>query len=351
MAFQSADITSPIGNAFGPPGTGRNPITQITKKVPQLGVPIPGPPSSGSGFVRPSFFAGPQRFATGRLGSEAIPSASAGVVNQLSNILPSPSFSSDYAYGWPTNPQIPYAKIVPRYQLPLLTAPQRYQLMITKKQIKDPLWGLNRNIGESRRYTELNIPAWNYIQAKSEKMPATRNDVLTAEDIWNKWGIEGVVRTEEGQEDNDSTDERGKERLINCIVRGYAYIYNTWGNQVRTGTKLYLILKKKQLTSKEEWILNPIGNDIQFISAGDRTELTPKPFQLCFWAHYQYDNPPDKILQYEDEFGDRHRGKAIYIGSAVDPPGSNQKTINNVNINITAILSQPNFHIFLDAIE
>lgn len=355
MSVTAARQLSATGNETGIPPSGRNPISDVSRKPPPLGQNLSSHPASTSGFVQPSWFGaggadgrGGKRSTEGRSGELGPRGSSRGVVQDILNMPATPSMSTDYATGWQTNAIIPYAKIVRKYKQPLLVAAQLYQLIITKVEKKDPT---NVRKEEERRYSPLNVPAWNFLQALSEDMPTSSEEVTTAEQVWKNWGTEGTVRSEEGAEYTDSIDERDKERVLNFVIRGYAFVYNTWGNNIRSGTRLYLILKKKKIQSVKQWDLNPNGTgDVQNVSAMSRTSLTDKPFQLSFWAHHQYDHPPDKILEYEDEFGFRHRGKAIYIGfaekgSAFNP---NQRTVSNVNTSLSSILAQPQFWIFLD---
>ena len=44
-----------------------------------------------------------------------------------------------------------------------------------------------------------NIPAWNWINYATEPQPINADSVLSAEELWDKWTIEGIVRSEEGE--------------------------------------------------------------------------------------------------------------------------------------------------------
>ena len=355
MAANAARVISARGNDEGIPPGGQNPITEVTRKPPPLGQTISGQPASTAGFVQPSWFRaggarGTQgsRTTSGRLGAPGPPPGGPGVVETIQNAQPNPELSTDYAFGWLTNAVLPYAKIAKRFRLPMIKAPQRHMLRVTMRDKKDMI---STRRDEERRYTLLNIPAWNYHQARSEEMPATPEQVKTPDDVWSDWGIEGIVRTEEGHEDMSYLDERDKERVLNTVVRGYAFAYNTGGNRLRSGTKLYVVLKKKKLASSQEWSLNPLlRGDVPKPTAVSRATLTHMPFQLTFFADSDCDYPPDEVLQYKDEFGYRHRGKAIYIGftekgGAHNP---NRRTTGSVDTSFQSILAQPQFFMFVD---
>ncbi len=345
------------GNQEGLPSIGGNPIAAVTKQPPQLGLRLPGNPGSKEGFVRPSWFAAGtsagRRFAEGRLGSAGpLKPSRQGLPAAISQMAASPEMSTDYAFGWPTNYIVPYSKIVRNYKLPLLTAPQKHMLMIGKQELREP--GYTRK-GEERRYTLLNIPAWNYLQARTERMPSSPEEVVGAEQVWRDWSVEGIVRNEEGADDPNygSGRESERERLLNLIIRGYAFPHNAWGPNVGPGTRLFIVLTKRKISTKTDWTLNPGGEtDVRTPMATGRASLTNKPFQIAFWAHRDFDTPPDSVLQYTDEFGNRHRGLAIYLGFAETGSGSGgrSRTSESVNRSVSAILAQPQMWIFFDSV-
>lgn len=248
-----------------------------------------------------------------------------------------------------TNYIVPYAKIVRKYKLPLLTAPQKHMLMIGKQELREVS---QTRKGEERRYTLVNVPAWNYLQARCEEMPSSPEEVLSAEQVWRQWNVEGIVRTEEGAEEPDYWQESDRERLLNMVVRGYAYPHNTWGPNVGPTTRLFLLLTKRKISNETDWAMNPGGEtDVRSPTVTGRASLTNKPFQLSFWAHREFDVPPDSLLQYTDEFGNRHRGLAIYIGFAETSASSQgrSRTSESVDRSVNAILAQPQIRVFFDS--
>lgn len=327
---------------------GRNPIEQVARKPPKLGQTPQGNPTSTIGFLKPNVFSGGGGMRGsfgGRLGSEGIPNRGSGVVEIGP---PSPDLSTDYALGTPTNYVIPGAKIARIFKHNLMQSPQLGLLIITKREQKDPI--TKRSGMETRRYSMLNIPAWNYMNAKLEKKPHNPEEVITAEKKWEEWTIEGVVRTEEGQEEKDYKDELGKERLINTIIRGYAHVHNAWSKNIKSGTNLYLILKKIKQKAHKIDPYSSVINDASPPTSTNNGNITEIPFQLISWADSRYDIPPDSELEYEDEFGVRHRGKYIYVGS-VETPATYPKDIKSFgksDINLDSLLAQPKIFIFVD---
>ena len=346
------DQTLGLGNAFGLPPPGDNPIYEVARKPPPLGQNPPGNPASSEGRTKPDSFRRGRIpiAATGRSGKEGMPKRGSGLSDQGNFVTPSPTMSTDYSTGWPTNYQIPFAKIARKFKHPLMLSPQRDQLVITMREKQDPI--TKRTGMESRRYSILNIPAANFLLQQWEKMPTSEDEVLSARGLWKEWTIEGVVRTEEGQEEHMSKDQVGRERIFNVTVKGYAYVHNGWGN-VRSGTRLWLVLKKRK--PNEEIKHSPFSNATQNLDTSSVHTIgtknkTNRPFQLAFWADPKLDTPPDSVLQYEDEFGNRHRGLALYIGM-VESPGMNNRDMRDlgqVDVNLDALIAQHKIWIFVD---
>ena len=158
---------------------GRNPILETVKKPPPLGQTPTGVPTSTVGWSKPNSFKGGLRgSSSGRLGQEGPPSRGTGVASFLPE--PSPDLTTDYFPGLPTNYTIPYAKIVRRYKHELIKSPQVGLLVLTQKEQTNLV--TKRTGMENRRYSIVNIPAWNYMQSKTEKKPTSPEEVLSAED-------------------------------------------------------------------------------------------------------------------------------------------------------------------------
>ncbi len=322
LVSQTPAVSNP--GPVGFPARGRNPIEQVARKPGPAGRFGEGQAKTGERFgsisaptrmsgvtvpyIKAPWYQGGQSISKGRFGAEALLRNSGGPIAATN--FAAANFVTD-TIGFQTNHRVNYSKISRGFKTNIMETLQMHMLVITAKEVKDP--ALTRRSGESRRYTQLNVPAWNYCIARTQKRAETFNDVKLADDIWKKWTVEGIVVSEEGQEEPHHRDEIGKERLLNNTIRGYVYAFNIWGDNVRAGTKLWLILK--QVPIDGIFVLNTFGAEPQNIDMKN-PEVSTRPFQLIPWAHHAYDSPPDSELIYEDDFGFRHRGKTIYVGRA-----------------------------------
>lgn len=326
--------------------TGNNPAVGALPKPSPLGISPNVAPTVTNSFVKPQVFSrvsgGRSRGFGGRLGEEGLKRGTGPIPS--TGITASPNLSTDYSTGFPTNYQVPYARIVKRFKHPLMTAKQKYQLVVTQREQIDR--ASRRKGMESRRYAVLNIPAFNWLQARSELKPDSMESVKSADSVWNDWTVDGIVRTEVGETEPGESGYGKEERLFNILVKGYGMTFNGWGG-VKNGTRLFLILKKQKISGEYE--LNPQGEtDVTKIQKD--SEFTDKPFQLSFWADPDHEYPTDEALQYTDEFGYVHRGVAIYIGvserdATSKPTGRNVK---DVNTKVSNLLAQNQLFIFLD---
>ena len=147
--------------------------------------------------------------------------------------------------GWQTNNLIPYAKITKKYSLPIMTGPQNRQIIISKKD-KGATSLEEESSSGNRRYLMANIPVWNWINYAMELQPTGADNVLSADELWDKWTIEGIVRSEEGEltQWDQPHLEHEQERLFNTAIRGEIDTFDIWPVEKSVGTKLFLILKK-----------------------------------------------------------------------------------------------------------
>jgi hypothetical protein len=197
----------------------------------------------------------------------------------------------------------------------------------------------------------MNIAEWNFIQAALERLPATPDQVRSADDVWQHWTVEGVVATEEGEDDDLlPANNLHPERLFNTTVRGYTQTFAGWTGGVPAGTHLWLVLKKRPIDPQSPFVLSPDAGGVRTVAAQQRDDVTTRPFQLSFWADAQLDAPPDSELQYEDEFGRVHRGLAIFVGTAESsvPASAQRHRPGEVESSVSALLCQPMLWIFLD---
>ena len=315
-----------------------------------FGNDVPGNPTtltSGASATKPSWFrhAGGNKPKEGFMGTVGVPPASLQGPPGAASMAPSPDMPLE-TMGLPTNHSAPYAKIARRLAHEWMLAEQNYQILVEKRESKDPV--LKRKNREARRYTILNIPAFNYFLALNSKMPTSPKDVQTAQDILAQWSFSGIARTEEGkQEQYYYKEDVSQERLFNNVVRGYAYTFNVFGTNARPSTRLFLIIKKVPIKPESTFKLKPWDDSTMPVSRNNRT---PLPFQVTFFGDWRYDKPPIKSLEYKDEFGFRHVGAYIYIGrvsthSIVRP---NYRDIGKCAQDLATILMQPQFHVHVD---
>lgn len=331
---------------------GVSPMSALLTQKEKFGDDVGGNPTTltnGAPGSRPAWFnhAGGNAPSSGMIGAVPMPGASNAGPPGYASMAPSPDQPLE-VMGWRTNPSAPYAKIARRLKHPLMEAPQKYQIMMTEREPKDPVLG--RKAREARRYTMLNIPALNYYLANSYVMPNSEDEVLPATSVLNKWAFEGIVRTEEGKlEQYHWKTDVSSERLFNCVVRGQAHTFNVFGSDARPGTKLFLIIKKVKISKETVYTVKPY--DKTSMTVGPKNpERYPLPFQVGFFGNYQYEVPPTKVLEYKDEFGNRAIGEYIYIGRVAThaPVSKNYKDVSKCARDLTAILAQPTFEIHVD---
>lgn len=198
---------------------------------------------------------------------------------------------------------------------------EEMNLIILKKKSAEPQIHWIDPDQTNRRYTLVNIPHFNYFISQIQKFPKTPDEVKDAMDIWRNFAIEGVVLNET----NASADWRLKgragipttqEKTLTFAFKGRVQCKNIWGNHIKQSTKLFLILKKKEI--KGHFVVDADGLNHKQLNVGgveDGQPLTNRPFQLEPYAKFGVDYPPPEELLYLDEFGRRHYGLAIYIGT------------------------------------
>ena len=354
-------VSANQGSQSLPPG-GRNPAAGLPV-VPPFGRNSTRPPVSGGAYYNPQWFAQnstdmPANMlmrggitADGRMGTETRLSKGPGPA--AGDMLGRPTNIVRETPSWMSNYTIPDGKIQRELaDEDAMVVPQRGMMMIMFRNRRDKE-RIGRGV-ESRRYVELNIPVWNYMQVRNQHQPATPDDVPIADDIWRDWSFQGPVRTEEGQHSETELTERGRERLINTVVRGFAEVKNLWrlDGSVQPGTKLWLILKKQHVPGDAKFVTRP-DHRPQF--AGTETnkgrQRTQIPFQLSFFADIAHDVPPQSALEYVDEFGVRGYGKKIYVGRMANHMSqihTTHRLQGDLNRNVAAMLAAPMCYVHID---
>jgi hypothetical protein len=231
-------------------------------------------------------------------------------------------------------------------ELPLMDGNQVDQIMFTEVlRAVDPV--MHRRSADARRYTMLNAPALNYVLAMQRVPPTPGARVpKTALEVMETWPFEGTVVTETGKEEQFNQNEVGAERGFNCVVRGPAHTFNVFGEHVRCGTPLYIIVKKERV-DKRQYVVNPMASPLTpHVSDKDATHA----FQVSFFGHQEYRTPPLSKLRYIDERGIPAYGWYRRIGVA----GNNvvayipDDILAQASHNIGAILACPKMKILVD---
>lgn len=342
---------------------GSNPLDSLVRDAHQLGDVVPGPPAAmaGGARTRPDWFknVGGGSPSEGFMGAVGVPPVSRMGPPAAAGMQASPDEEIPNTMGMMTNHSAPFMKISRAMRHDLMAVTQVYNILFAKQERQDPI--LKRRGRETRRYNLLNGPALNYFLRVSSPRPTSHNEVQSVQefldgvDAFGKttkhggWAIDGIVRTEEGAEDKyHRKEEVTPERGFNNVVRGFANTFNCFGPNATPGTPLFIIVKKVKSAKVAGFKVRPWSAEAELpISAGNRTEA---PFQFEFFGDYRYDTPPLRELEYEDEFGYRHYGKAIYIGrvSTHAPVNPQYRDIKKCPYDLGAILTQPQFHIFVD---
>jgi hypothetical protein len=255
----------------------------------------------------------------------------------------------------PVNTRVVYARLCRKFRNDINSdVSMMYQLVISKKDdIPEKTTRRGRPGEHTRRYSVMTVPMWNYIQQRAEPLynpsDPKRPRIKTAEEVWSKFTLDGVGVSEEGQEDVEGFFEEGKERLVNFVARGPAYIHNTWGNDIDAGTSLFLILKKPEHDLDGSYALRPKGVELSTIDLYSQLR-TYRPFQLYYYANSAHSYPPDEEMEYYDEDGVLCTGKAIYVGKVDEARRcQNMSTLSQCNKSVPATLNQPQMWIMVDS--
>lgn len=340
---------------------GANPMDGLASKRAPLGDTVNGPPSrmSGPARTRPGWFAnvGGGSPREGFMGTVGVPPTSNIGPPDAAGMQPSPNGGPD-RMGLMTNASVPYAKIARRLRHALMATSQTYQLLFALKERRDPV--LKRKNREARRYTELSVPALNFFLSMDSEKPETHLDVQSVEEFIDRvdasgraaktggWAFEGVVRYDEGAEDMyKPAEEVTEERMFVSVVSGHAVTFNTFGPNARPNTALYVIVKKMKVSNGSTPTFQQRPWEEKQVAPITANNKTPTPFQYTFWADYRYDTPPLSKLEYTDEFGFRHYGKAIYIGTVGShaPQSPTYRDVGKCPWDLGTILKQPQFEI------
>lgn len=197
-----------------------------------------------------------------------------------------------------------------------------------------------------------NVAQFNWLSASSERKVGPYEHVKTAEEHWSNWNIEGVVRYEEGKYNRwGRVEDPRAEKTVTSTKRGLAFMHNNWSNDLQAGTLLYLLLVRQARSA----LPHTIGLDAKGTGRKATTPaagLTDHPFQLHFWANRTQGRPTSKDLEYVDDYGRKHWGKALYVGRVDNPDRmSHEGFLKKSAIDTASSVSTGKLWVFLDSDE
>ncbi len=162
-------------------------------------------------------------------------------------------------------------------------------------------------------YKILNLPQLNYyLHSKEARAKSMFSSAWAA---MKGWYLDGVVRTEEGEEDRiDYAHSANIDRLVNVTTRGRTKTPNIWGPDLRPMTRLWLIVKRIEV-KEPRYALGPQMIPGAFLVDEKDSPAKGKPFRVIPWADPVRDVPSLRDLQYTDPGDDTIKfGEKIYVG-------------------------------------
>lgn len=225
----------------------------------------------------------------------------------------------------------------------IMDGSQKYNLIIVaKEEAKSTIMRSHPYAKKSKvaRYVALNIVVFNWQESVKEPMPNTYGDVLSADDVWSKWSVDGVCITEFGDSGLYTNERKPGGRRFNIIAEGFCRVTNIWGRNLQAGTPLFLILKKK--TAPKKFRIEEFGSEVdheKYLKEKGKVlgiDITPIPFQLVPYGDCKHRFPPREAIAYTDEFGYERMGKVIPIGVVSYLP-SNQKYDTENSVYVTDV--------------
>jgi hypothetical protein len=302
-----------------------------------------GTPASTTGSVKPGYF---QHYpattspgsASGATGSVFGSSGSVLGAMQATTIEPSPNAPS-HVVDFLSEPRATYEKIARNLALPIMDGPQGDHFLFSEALKFEP--ATRRRGPEVRRYTQLNVVALNLILAMQRGRVAP-----TAHQIMENYGFEGTVLTETGKEEMFYDGEVGAERAFNCVLRGPAKTHNVFGQNIRCGTPLFIIVKKERIDDRG-YVVDAMKAPM---FARDLATGSTHAFQVSFFGNREYVTPPLSALRYTDEHGLTCYGTYRRIGVAgnTTTPYIPDRYLKAAPYSMEAILALPKFKILID---
>lgn len=201
----------------------------------------------------------------------------------------------------------------------------------------------------AHRIGVFNMPQWNWLSASSERKVGPYEHVMTAEERWANWTIEGFVRYEEGNFNRWGQEEDPRaEKTLTSTVHGIALTHNVHNNRLEAGDRLWFkLVRQARSTLPKTMALSAKGT--MRMATTPAAELTDHPFQLVPWAKHGCGRPSMEDLRYVDDYGRNHQGKALYVGR-VDTPErmSDEDYMESAKTDTAALVQTGKLWIFLD---
>lgn len=160
-------------------------------------------------------------------------------------------------------------------------------------------------------------------------------DRLAPIDFLADWRLDGIVQEDGGATtwggQNSMAESPNKYYYVGVITKGQVECKSFWGGKLKSGDRLYIILKKDEWVS--EYTLKNRFNGSNGISLKEYggNSLKLRPYQFGFYAITDGTGQlPMDATTYENEYGEkRYDGLAIFLGTVLHEPRLNPRNSNS----------------------
>lgn len=175
-------------------------------------------------------------------------------------------------------------------------------------------------------YSILDPVTWNYLHRVNSAILNAKyqNDAYK---LWENWTFQGFGQTDD-QQTLKTYNQVYQNRAVVIAMQDYMIVTNSWGGDIRRGTKLFFILKQKVIPANTLYEIGFTRDDYRTISK-TKNEADEYAFQLEPYAHWKHDFPPMSVLLYQTCDGETKRGVPIYVGISDDDASLND--LSNVH--------------------
>jgi len=217
-------------------------------------------------------------------------------------------------------------------------------------------------------FTNYTLPQVNFLLASAEVSRSAYGGkygpgCFTSDDVREMFKFDGICYNQEGGE-NPATGEpdMGKGVIYNLVIDGtHRNTRNIWGNSVGVLDKLWFICKRMP-TPSGGYRINPNGECIRpqvpkglIESLEDDTKrrienkMVKNPWQFIPWSHPIKSQPSTDDLYGINEYGDREKGFAVYVGiNRYEPPIINLDVMKRASSDALSYTSCEALEIYLD---